>query len=81
MDGLHITSVLTVIVVLHSGSKFAVGSAELFEKHVAEAYVRGSDVNCVHQFLNVVIHTSPTIGIAPEVDLDARRAEVCSMKI
>src|SRR3954466_11980691 len=42
--------------VLHGGGQFAVRSAELFKKHVAEAHVGGSDVDRVHHFLNVVIH-------------------------
>jgi hypothetical protein len=67
--------------VLHGGGQFAVRAAELFKEHVAEADVGGSDVNRVHEFLDVVIHTFLRIEMTPEVGLDAGVGEVRSMKI
>jgi hypothetical protein len=45
--------------VLHGGGEFAVGAAELLEEHVAEFDVGGTDVDGVHQLLDVVIHGTP----------------------
>src|SRR4051794_20571079 len=45
--------------ILHCGGKLAVGSAELFEQHVAEFGIRRVDANRVHQFLHVMVHYHP----------------------
>lgn len=42
--------------VLHGGGQLAVGSAELFEEHIAEYNVWSSNVDRVHELLDVVIH-------------------------
>ena len=56
---------------MHCGSQFAIGSAELFKKHVAEGDVGGSNVDRIHEFLNVVIHRFLRFEITLEGDLDA----------
>jgi hypothetical protein len=51
-----ILAVETLNRVLHGRSQFAVGTAELFEKHVTESDVRLVDAHGEHQFFYVVIH-------------------------
>jgi hypothetical protein len=43
--------------ILHCGSKLAVSSAELFQKHIAEAHVGLVDAHSEHEFFDMVIHT------------------------
>ena len=45
--------------ILHRGRKLAVGAAELFEKHIAEAGIRLVDADRIHELFDVMIHGTP----------------------
>ncbi len=55
----RIVAVETLDGILHGSGQLAIGAAELFEQHVAEAGVRLVHANGEHQFLHMVIHDGP----------------------
>ena len=52
----HVGAIESLNGILHGGGEFAVGPAELLEKHVAETRIGFADANGVHEFFNVMIH-------------------------
>ena len=46
--------------ILHRRGQFAIGAAKLFQKHVAERGIGLINSDRVHQFLDVVIHDTPS---------------------
>ena len=60
---IRIFTIETLYGVLHGGGEFAVGSAELFQKHIAEPGVRRSDIDGVHELFDVVIHGNPFLSV------------------
>ena len=65
--------------ILHGGGEFAVGAAELFEEHVAEARIGRIDVNGIHELLYVMVHAreicsrSAVVGKHPRGSCARRR--------
>ena len=57
--------------ILHRRGEFAVGAAELFQQHIAEARIGFVDTDGVHEFLDVVVHRERLVvigvmGVQPE---------------
>jgi hypothetical protein len=53
---IRILAVKALYRILHRGSEFAIGAAELLNEHIAKAWIRFVDTDGEHQFLDVVIH-------------------------
>jgi hypothetical protein len=55
---LDVVTVETLDRVPHGGGQLAVGPTELLQEHVAETRVGSTNLNGVHELLDVVIHAN-----------------------
>jgi hypothetical protein len=55
--------------ILHGGSEFAVGAAELLKQHVAKSRIGLVNADGEHEFFNVMIHGQTScVGLAGQPD-------------
>ncbi len=64
----RIVAVKSLDRILHRRSELAVRASELFQEHIAETGIGLIDADGIHEFLDMMVHRTPDVGVARRRD-------------